>query len=123
VTAAIAKQGKGPASGRVPAPFHIVLPALALAALFAATPALAQDWPAEKCRRYAEAWDAASRHRGTTGLSRDFLDAHDAFIASGCRDRRACPRSQAEIAMADTMTVLALNAGMSGTFLPFICRP
>ncbi len=96
---------------------------LALIAVLSATPALAQDWPAEKCRRYALAWEGATQRLGTAGLSDGFLTAHAAFIASGCRDRAVCPRSPAEIAMADTMTLLALNAGMSGTFLPFICRP
>ena len=99
---------------------YLVLP---LALLLVAAPAAAQDWPAEKCRRYAEAWEAATQRLGTAGLSEGFLAAHAAFVASGCRERAACPRSQAEIAMADTMTLLALNAGMSGTFLPFVCRP
>jgi hypothetical protein len=94
----------------------------ALFALLVAAPTQAQDWPAEKCRRYAQAWDAAAEHRGTQGLSPGFLAAHATFLASGCRERAVCPRSAAEIAMADTMTLLALNAGMSGTFLPFICR-
>jgi hypothetical protein len=93
-----------------------------IVALLAASPAVAQDWPAEKCRRYSDAWEAAVRHPGTEGLSPAFLAAHAAFLDSGCRERAACPRSTAEIAMADTMTLLALNAGMSGTFLPFICR-
>jgi hypothetical protein len=96
---------------------------LSVLLLLVATPAPAQDWPAEKCRRYGEAWSAAAQRLGTAGLSPGFLAAHAAFIASGCRERTACPRSPAEIAMADVMTVLALNAGMSGTFLPFICRP
>jgi hypothetical protein len=96
---------------------------LTLAGLVFATPAPAQDWPAEKCRRYTQAWGDATQRLGTAGLSPAFLAAHAAFIASGCRERAACPRSQADIAMADTMTLLALNAGMSGTFLPFICRP
>ena len=93
-----------------------------LVLLVSATPALAQDWPAEKCRRYAQAWDAATQRLGTEGLSPAFQAAHAAFLSSGCRERAACPRSQAEVAMADMMTILALNAGMSGTFLPFICR-
>ena len=96
---------------------------LAVIAVLLATPAPAQDWPAEKCRRYAQAWEAATQRFGTAGLSDGFLAAHAAFIASACRERAACPRSQAEIVMADRMTLLALKAGMSGTFLPFICRP
>jgi hypothetical protein len=98
-------------------------PFCVLAALLAAAPAPAQDWPAEKCRRYAQAWEAAGPRPGTAGVSAEFLAAHAAFLASGCRERRTCPRSPPEIAVADRMTLLALNAGMSGTFLPFICRP
>ncbi len=97
-----------------------ILPVLAL---LLATPAPARDWPAEKCHRYSEAWSAATQRLGTEGLSPGFLAGHAAFIASGCRERGVCPRSRTEIAMADLMTVLAVNAGMSGTFLPFICRP
>jgi hypothetical protein len=95
---------------------------VALLAVALATPALARDWPAEKCRRYTEAWTATVERLGSEGLSHGFQAAHAAFLSSGCRTRAACPRSPAEIAMADTMTVLALNAGMSGTFLPFVCR-
>jgi hypothetical protein len=117
------QHAKGPAARRVPALLHAMLRILSLVAVLVAPTAWAQDWPAEKCRRYAEAWGAAARQQGTVGLSRDFLEAHAAFIASGCRERTTCPRSPAEIAMADTLTLLALNAGMSGTFLPFVCRP
>lgn len=97
---------------------------LSLHAMILAAPAhaQAQDWPAEKCRRYAEAWIAATQRLGTEALSPGFLAAHGAFLSSGCRERLACPRNQAEIAMADTMTLLALNGGLSGTFLPFTCR-
>lgn len=57
------------------------------------------------------------------GLSPEFVAAHAAFLASGCRARAACPRREEEVAMADLMTILAVNAGISGTFLPFVCRP
>ncbi len=84
--------------------------------------ASSRTWSEEKCQRYGNAWTQAERHQGTEGLSASFLAAHGTFLASGCQDRAVCPRSRAEVAMADLMTVLALNAGMSGTFLPFICR-
>jgi hypothetical protein len=117
VTAARRRRTEGAGIRLGAGPFFVA------AALICAGPAWARDWPAEKCRRYSEAWVAATQRIGTVGLSAEFLAAHGAFLASGCRERAACPRSRAEIAMADTMTVLALNAGMSGTFLPFICRP
>ncbi|NMJ40472.1 hypothetical protein GWK16_04410 [Roseomonas sp. JC162] len=96
---------------------------VALLLLFAAQPAAARSWTEEKCELYGQAWAEAVRQRGTAGLSPGFLAAHQAFLASGCRDRGACPRSAGEIAMADLMTVAAVNARISGTFLPFICRP
>jgi len=97
---------------------------LILLALLAALPAHAQSRTDEKCAAYTRAWDDTLAQRGTAGLSQDFLDAHRAFLASGCRAdvRHACPRSPAEIAIADRMTLLALNARIAGTFLPFLCR-
>ena len=97
---------------------------LLLLALLAATPAAAQSRTDEKCATYARAWDDTLAQRGTTGLSAEFLGAHRAFLDSGCRSdvRAACPRSPAEITMADRMTLLALNARIAGTFLPFLCR-
>ncbi|WP_237215351.1 hypothetical protein [Falsiroseomonas oryziterrae] len=81
----------------------------------------ARGWTEEKCRRYAAAWEEALPRFGEPG--RDFVDSHAAFLASGCRGpRAACPRSDAEVALADAMTVAALNAGIAGTFLPFACR-
>lgn len=87
----------------------------------AASPAPAQSWSEEKCARYARAWAEASAHFGTDRLGREFLVRHQAFLASGCRARTACPRSAEEIEMADIMTMLALNARISATFLPFRC--
>ena len=69
VTAARRKSLGGPATERVPAPFHVMAWMLTLAALILGAPAAAQDWPAEKCRRYAQAWDAATQRLGTEGLS------------------------------------------------------
>ena len=95
---------------------------LALLMLFAAPPAMSQGWAEEKCRLYGQAWQEAIRQRGTQGLSAGFLAAHDRFLAGGCRDKAVCPRSEAEVAMADLMTIMALNARIAGTFLPFLCR-
>lgn len=99
------------------------MPGLALLMLLLSQPAGAQGWTAEKCGRYARAWAEASARIGTEGLSRPFLAAHQGFVASGCRRRAACPQTPADRAMADVMTIAALNAGISGTFLPFLCRP
>jgi hypothetical protein len=80
-------------------------------------------WPAEKCARYRLAWTEALKRFGREGLGAEFLSRHQAFIDGGCTARAdICPRSRAELDMANTMTLRALNAGMSGTFLPFACR-
>jgi hypothetical protein len=79
-------------------------------------------WAVEKCARYGAAWAAFVEGRGTGGLGADFLEAHAAFIASGCSRRGAvCPRSPAEVEVADLLTVMAMNEGMASTFLPFRC--
>lgn len=107
---------------------HGLLTALALAALLGTgSSAKAGDrlsaWQDTKCRRYAAAWDEALRRFGTAGLAQDFLDQHRAFLASGCRiGRTVCPRSGAEITLANALTVAAMNSGTSSTFLPFVCR-
>jgi hypothetical protein len=82
-----------------------------------------RSWPDEKCARYRAAWDEAQRRMGRDGLGAEFLARHQAFLDSGCTLRAdVCPRSKAELHIANTLTLRALNAGMAGTFLPFACR-
>ncbi|WP_029031197.1 hypothetical protein [Salinarimonas rosea] len=100
---------------------------LAAACLVAGTdrPARAQDddWTREKCRRYTAAWAEATRRLGTEGISAQFVARHDAFLASGCTaPADVCPRSEAELALANVMVILAMNAGTASTFPPFACR-
>ena len=100
--------------------------ALLVSALASGT-ARAQDagerWQATKCSRYAAAWTEARARFGTNGLSGEFLRRHEAFLASGCRGRRdVCPRSPAELEVANAMTIAAMNAGAASTFPPFLCR-
>lgn len=81
------------------------------------------DWRAEKCARYRAAWDEALKRFTRAGLSDDFLNAHDAFLARGCEGPRdVCPRSKEELALADVMILRAMNAGTASTFPPFACR-
>jgi hypothetical protein len=105
----------------------------ALAALLAssiasgASRAVAQDgsqsWSEVKCARYKKAWSDALARRGTRGLGREFLDSHEAFLASGCTARAdVCPRSAEELDLANIMVISAMNAGTASTFLPFSCR-
>jgi hypothetical protein len=92
------------------------------------SPAVAQDarpktWPEVKCERYGKAWSEALARRGTKGLGQDFIERHEAFLASGCTARAdVCPRSSEELDMANIMVVAAMNAGTASTFPPFACR-
>lgn len=96
--------------------------------MIASGPALAQqpaspDWPTEKCNRYRAAYELILNRQGKTGLSPEFLASHDAFLAANCQARaEVCARSPEEIALANKLTLMAMNRGMSGTFLPFYCR-
>lgn len=87
--------------------------------------ALAQtprSWTAEKCARHGAAWTEALSRFGEQGLSAGFLAAHDAFLASGCQSRAAiCPSSEADLALANALTIAAMNGGAASTFLPFRC--
>lgn len=82
-----------------------------------------QSWPEVKCARYKKAWSDALARRGAEGLGRDFLERHEAFLASGCTARTdVCPRSAQELDLANMMVVAAMNAGTASTFPPFSCR-
>lgn len=79
-------------------------------------------WPEIKCSRYKAAWLEDLRRRGTTGLSQDFVASHEAFIASGCTTQgHVCPRTEAELDLANILTMQAMNFGTASTFLPFAC--
>lgn len=81
-----------------------------------------EAWAAEKCRIYAAAWARAIDERGTAGLGEEFLLAQQRFLDSGCSGpREVCPRSPQELALADLLSVAAINEGMTGSFLPFAC--
>ena len=83
----------------------------------------APDWPTEKCNRYKKAYEQALNRQGKQGLSPGFLASHDAFLASNCQARAdVCARSKEELDLANRLVLMAMNSGMSGTFLPFNCR-
>lgn len=84
---------------------------------------LPKPWPEVKCERYGKAWTEALVRRGRQGLSPEFVERHEAFLASGCTTRAdVCPRSTEELDMANIMVVAAMNAGTASTFPPFACR-
>lgn len=112
---------------RSPKSFAAIALWLAVIAVSGVSPAFAQDsqpqsWPEVKCARYRKAWSDALAHRGTKGLGKEFLDRHEAFIASGCTTKGdVCPRSTEELDLANMMVVAAMNAGTASTFPPFAC--
>jgi hypothetical protein len=112
-----------------PAPSIAALRALLLGlCVSAASQAVAQQgqqqgWPKVKCTRYTKAWSDALARRGMQGLGQEFLDRHEAFLASGCTTKAdVCPRSTEELELANKMVVAAMNAGTASTFPPFACR-
>lgn len=87
-----------------------------------AQPAPPENWPAIKCERYTKAYGEALSKLGRKGLSPDFLEAHEAFLASGCSIKgEVCPRSAEELNLANVMVVMGMNQGMASTFMPFAC--
>lgn len=83
----------------------------------------APDWPTEKCNRYKKAYEQALTRQGKQGLGAEFLSSHDAFLASNCQARAdVCARSKEELDLANRLVLMAMNSGMSSTFLPFYCR-
>ena len=104
----------------------IALLALSLAAVpthALAQGSRAQSWSEVKCERYSKAWSDLLARRGTAGLSREFVERHEAFLASGCTAKAdVCPRSSEELEVANFLVILAMNAGTASTFLPFACR-
>jgi hypothetical protein len=106
----------------------VVAVALACSMAGGLSSALAQtvplkSWPEVKCERYGKAWTEALTRRGRQGLSPEFVERHEAFIASGCTTQAdVCPRSTEELDMANIMVVAAMNAGTASTFPPFACR-
>jgi hypothetical protein len=105
----------------------VALAAAAVVALAVPPPSRAQDaadvaWSAKKCAIYDNAWQAALRMQGPTGIGEAFTSRNAAFVASGCLgDRNVCPRSAEELAFADLLTIMVVSEGIAGTFLPFGC--
>jgi len=91
-------------------------------------PAHAEDpaveaWAKEKCVRYERAWKRATGFVGPNGISREFVEGNEKFIADGCSSGAdVCPRSAEEIKLANVLTMAAMNFGTASSFLPFVCR-
>lgn len=101
---------------------------LNLLALIAATGSVASaevtpEWTVKKCALYKAASAKAFAAFGEAGIGQDFVQRHDAFLATGCIARAdVCPRSPGELRLADMLTMMAVSEGTAGSFLPFACR-
>lgn len=97
-------------------------------AMIGFAPAHAEDpaveaWAKEKCVRYERAWKRATDFVGREGISREFIEGNEKFIADGCSSGAdVCPRSAEEIKLANVLTMAAMNFGTASSFLPFVCR-
>ncbi|WP_154449374.1 hypothetical protein [Halovulum marinum] len=104
-----------------------ILPVILLAVpplLPQAEPVAAETWSARKCALYRDAVDDALALRGRDGLRPEFLRRNEDFIRSGCTTQgHVCPETPQELALADMLTLMTMNAGMASTFVPFGCRP
>lgn len=81
------------------------------------------DWQEKKCDVYARALTEILDHVGREAVSERFLAQNRAFIDSGClADVDACPESDAEIEVANGLTIATMNAGAASSFSPFRCR-
>lgn len=87
------------------------------------SPAVAQEsWPEKKCRLFKEFKAGILAQLGTKGLSEAFLRAQDDFISDGCLAQPSiCPVSAEEIEFSNLLSLQMMNAGATGSFLPFSC--
>jgi hypothetical protein len=104
----------------------IVFAVLMIAVVLPIQPGLTQQshsgrsWQAEKCFRYKRDFSEVLRRWGLTGVSREFIEGNDAFIAAGCDGgEKVCPRSARDRELIEVLTIRVVNEGMSSTFLPF----
>ncbi|MCB1465503.1 hypothetical protein [Paenirhodobacter sp. CAU 1674] len=105
--------------------FHLLL--LSVVLLCLAPPVRAQDlegltWSEQKCVLYQRAVDAALGFQGLDGLRTEFLTRNQSFIDSGCQaPADVCPVTEAELELANLLTIMTMNEGMASTFVPFKC--
>ena len=102
----------------------LTLPATALlTTLLTTTDAHSATWRETKCTLYQDNRDETRAAMPANATSNAFNEQEDAFIASGCTERiYVCPHSKAELAYANLMSIKMMNAGATGSFLPFVCE-
>lgn len=76
----------------------------------------------EKCAIYKDAFDTILAKNKGGLLSEPFIAENIAFIESGCVEYSfVCPRNQADLNVANQLTVATMNRGLASTFVPFKC--
>lgn len=76
----------------------------------------------EKCEIYKVAFEKVEQNYITHQLSESFRNENRNFIKGGCVEYAfVCPRSLADIAAANELTVATMNKGLASTFVPFKC--
>ncbi|TYC67220.1 hypothetical protein FMN63_14085 [Stappia sp. BW2] len=77
---------------------------------------------ARRCAYYQEVVRVAFENVSRSQMRPGFVAEHDAFIAGGCFAGKAvCPKTPAEFAFADILTMMTVSANMGSTFTPFRC--
>ncbi|MDX1742842.1 MAG: hypothetical protein R3186_04510 [Ruegeria sp.] len=93
-----------------------------------AFPVFAQDlegrtWSEQKCVLYDRAVQDALGFQGREGLREEFLRENQSFIDGDCQTYgNVCPITDAEIELANLLTIMTMNEGMASTFVPFNCQ-
>ncbi len=75
-----------------------------------------------RCVSYREMIGIALANVDGNALTKAFLERHEAFVASDCSlTVPVCPKSPADFAFADLLTMMTVSANMGSTFTPFRC--
>lgn len=84
-----------------------------------------ETWEERRIRRcgyYREVVRVAFENVDSAGMRPEFIAGHEAFVAGGCFAGKAvCPKTPAEFAFADILTMMTVSANMGSTFTPFRC--
>jgi hypothetical protein len=109
----------------VPGSFSALLLGVVAAAAMC-SPAFAEETREQKrarrCAYYQEIVRVAFENVSRSQMRADFIARHDAFIEGGCfADKAVCPKTPAEFAFADILTMMTVSANMGSTFTPFRC--
>lgn len=105
--------------------FRIMLISVVLPIGLSLTHSNAQSasWRETKCALYQTHRDELRSKVPANTFSAAFDQQEAAFVASGCTERvYACPHSKAELDYANLMSVVMMNEGTTGSFLPFGCQ-